>query len=365
MFPLLKFSEEEILARIAATDKSQVLASIRKEKCDFFDLLNLLSPHARDFFPEMRAAATKKRQRYFGKTVSIYAPLYISDSCVNGCKYCDFNSRHHYQRTVLTLEQIEQEADAVKAMGIDSLLIVAGEDPRFINTEFLTKVGKMLSQKFSYLSLEIAPQTEESYRALFEAGFEGLTLFQETYQQDLYKELHPYGPKSNYENRLWSQLRAGKGGMRILGMAFLLGLADWRLEAASLAAHAIYLQKQCWQSRVQFAFPRITPISGGFQPEFPVDDEILEQLMLAFRIVFPECSMTVSTREEPDFRDRIVVTCADNMSAGSRVTPGGYAIEVEESGQFTLNDCRSVEEVVQAIRRNGQEVVVKNWDVVI
>lgn len=363
MFPKLKFSESEIRAHLDKVTPEQVLSSLNKERCDYFDLLNLISPAAVGAIREMREAATRARRRYYGKTVTVYAPLYISNSCINGCKYCDFNARHQYERKSLTLEEIDQETDAIRRSGIDSLLIVAGEDPRIMTVDFLAEVGRRLKQKFSYLSLEVAPQTEDGYKQLYESGYEGLTLFQETYNQELYKELHPFGPKSVYDFRVWSQLRAGKAGMRNLGMAFLLGLDEWRLEAASLGAHAFYLLRECWRSKVQFAFPRITPISGGFQPAHPVDEPELEQLMLAFRIVFPECGMTISTRENPDFRDRMVVCCADNMSAGSRVTPGGYAILADEDvGQFTLNDSRSVAEVESAIRRNGQEVVRKYWD---
>ena len=130
-----------------------------------------------------------------------------------------------------------------------------------------------------------------------------------------------------------------------------------------MGAHALFLMCECYRSKVQFAFPRITPVSDGFQPAYPVDDCELEQMMLAFRIAFPECGMTVSTREVPEFRDRIVQSCADNMSAGSRVTPGGYAVLTDHDvAQFTLNDARSPVEVFKAIRQNGQEVIFKNWD---
>lgn len=366
MFPYLKYSADEIRSYIESVTPQQVETSLDASALGFFDLLNLISPAAADFLPRMRETATMLRRRYYGKTVTVYAPLYISNSCINGCRYCDFNLRHQCERKTLSLEEIEQEADAIRGLGIDSLLIVAGEDPKRVSTDYLAQVGRMLKPKFSYLSLEVAPQTEAGYGQLFNAGFEGLTLFQETYNPILYKELHPFGPKSDYEFRLWSQLRAGRAGMRNLGVAFLLGLDDWRIEAASLAAHTIYLQKHCWQSKMQFAFPRITPVSGGFQPQYPVEEEALELLMLAFRIVFPQYGMTISTRENPRFRDRMVVSCADNMSAGSKVTPGGYAVLADEDvGQFTLNDDRSVAEVEAAIRANGQTVVRKYWDTAI
>lgn len=363
MFPKLKLTEDQIRDFIAKTTTDEVRATLGKSRCDYFDLLRMLSPAAEPLLEEMRTISQRFRRQYYGKTVTVYAPLYISNSCINSCKYCDFNIHHKYERKVLTFDEIKQEAEAIHALGIDSLLIVAGDDPRTMTIDFLCEVGRYLRTKFSYLSLEIASQDEENYRKLYEAGYEGLTLFQETYNPVLYKDLHPAGPKSVYDYRVWSQLRAGKAGMRNLGMAFLLGLDDWRMEAASLAAHAIYIQKECWKSKVQFAFPRITPVSGGFQPAHPVDDRDLEQMMLAFRIAFPECSITISTREAPAFRDRMIVCCADNMSAGSKVTPGGYAVLADQDvGQFTLNDSRSVAEVLAAIRANGQEVVRKYWD---
>jgi len=363
MFSELKFTEAQILDYCNSVTPEAVAGSLEKFRCGYFDLLNLISPAAAGQVAAMRKRATAARRRYYGKTVSVYAPLYISNTCVNSCKYCDFNVHHQAKRRILTLDEIRLEAGAVRETGIDSLLIVAGEDPKHMTVDFLCETGRMLRKLFSCLALEVAPQDEADYRRLFAAGYEGLTCFQETYDQVLYRELHPAGPKSDYDYRVWTQLRAGKAGFRTLGMAFLLGLADWRPEAANLAAHAIYLMRECFQSKIQFAFPRITPVSEGFQPASPVGDAELEQLMLAFRIVFPECGITVSTREAPDFRDMIVQSCADNMSAGSRVTPGGYAVLAEhDAAQFTLNDSRSPAAVYAAIRRNGQEAVFKNWD---
>ena len=367
MFPLLKYSKDEIDAYFAHVTPEMVQATLGCGKPGFFDLLNLLSPAAYPFLDTMRARAQKARRRYYGKTVSVYAPLYIGNTCVNSCRYCDFRVQHTGTvRRNLSLDEIRREAEAVRATGVDSLLVVAGEDPRVNTVEHLAEVGRLLKPLFSYLALEVAPQTEEAYRALFAAGYEGLTCFQETYDQERYGYFHPAGPKSNYENRLWTQLRAGRAGFRTLGVAFLLGLVPWRAEAASLAAHAWYLMKECYQSKIQFAFPRFCRVEGGFVPPCEVDERDVDLMMLAFRICFPQCCMTVSTREAPAFRDYIVQVAADNMSAGSRVTPGGYAVLEKEHAadvaQFTLTDRRPPKEVYAAIRANGQEVVFKNWD---
>ena len=367
MFPLLKYSEGEVAAAISGVTPEMVVASLGKARHDWFDLLNLISPTAYPFMDAMRETARIARLRYYGKTVSVYAPLYIGNTCINSCRYCDFRIQHTGTvRRNLTLDEIRAEAKAVRATGIDSLLVVAGEDPRTNTVAHLAEVGHLLKPMFSNLSLEVAPQTEDGYRDLFAAGYEGLTCFQETYDCDLYREMHPAGPKADYDFRLGTQLRAGRAGFRLLGCAFLLGLGPWRREAASLAAHAFYLMKECYEAKVQFAFPRICRVDGGFVPPCEVDERDLELMMLAFRIVFPQSCMTVSTREPHVFRDRIVLTAADNMSAGSRVTPGGYAVLAEDRkqdvAQFTLSDSRTPDEVYAAIRANGQEVVFKNWD---
>ncbi len=367
MFPLLKYTEEQVNAYYDKVTPEMVQASLAKEKHDWFDLLNLLSPAANAFKPQMREKAQLARRRYYGKTVSVYAPLYIGNTCINSCRYCDFRTSHTGTvRRDLTMDEIRLEAEAIRAGGIDSLLIVAGENPKVNSIAHFAEVGRMLKPMFSNLSLEVAPQTEEGYRELFKAGYESLTCFQETYDPERYKYFHPAGPKANYEFRLWTQLRAGKAGFRTLGCAFLLGLSPWRPEAASLGAHAFYLMKECYEAKIQFAFPRFCPVEGGFVPPCEVSEEDVDLMMLAFRIVFPQCCMTVSTREAPAFRDYIVQYAADNMSAGSRVTPGGYAVLEKEHAadvaQFTLTDQRPPAEVYAAIKANGQEVVYKNWD---
>lgn len=366
MFPLLKYTKEEIDGYFDRVTPDMVAASVASAKPGFFDLLNMISPAAYAFFDDIRERAAVERRRYYGKTVSVYAPLYIGNTCINSCRYCDFRSQHTGTvRRNLSIPEIEKEADAIRSSGIDSVLVVAGEDPRVNTVEHLADVGRCLKKRFSNLSLEVAPQTEDAYRELFAAGYEALTCFQETYDRERYAYFHPAGPKSNYEFRLWTQLRAGRAGFRQLGCAFLLGLSPWRAEAASLAAHAIYLMKECYQAKVQFAFPRFCPTEGGgFQPEFPVGERDVELMMNAFRAAFPQCCMTVSTREAPAFRDRIVQSAADNMSAGSRVVPGGYAVleQTGDTAQFTLSDRRPPKDVYEAIKANGQEVVFKNWD---
>lgn len=363
MLPYLKKTEEEIKTYIASVNADMVKASLRKERRDFQDLLNLISPAAVQEIEQMRLIASAYRKMHYGKAVRLYTPLYISNKCVNSCAYCDFSIKNKSARKTLSLEEIIEEAKAIKALGMDSLLLVAGEDPKSMPIEFLEQVVKEMKKYFSYVSIEIFPLDTEGYKRLADAGVDGLTLYQETYNHELYLDLHPTGPKRDYSSRVDAIARGGKAGIKTLGIGFLLGLYDWRAESASLAAHAIWLRKHFWKSKIQFSFPRITPVGTGFQPLEPVSEEELEQMMLAFRIVFPEADMTISTRENGKFRDKIALSCAGLLSAESRVTPGGYAdVEEEDVGQFMLNDTRSAEQIKDDLKKNGLEIVIKYWD---
>ncbi len=363
MLPYLKQTEEQITSYIDGVTTEMVKSSLRKERRDFQDLLNLISPAAGKELDLMRPIAAAYRKMHYGKAVRLYTPLYISNKCINSCAYCDFSIKNKSERKTLTLKEIIEEAKAIKALGIDSLLLVAGEHPKSMPIEFLEQVVKEMKKYFSYLSIEIFPLDTEGYKRLADAGVDGLTLYQETYNQKLYEELHPSGPKSDYLSRIDAISRGGKAGIRTLGIGFLLGLYDWRTESASLAAHAIWLRKHFWKSKIQFSFPRITPVSTGFQALVPVSEEELEQMMLAFRIVFPEADMTVSTRESADFRNRIVMSCAGNISAESKVTPGGYAdCKDKDVGQFMLNDTRTTKQIKEDLKAIGFETVSKYWD---
>jgi 2-iminoacetate synthase len=260
------------------------------------------------------------------------------------------------------------EAKIIKGYGMDSLLLVSGEDPVGVSVDFLVKVIKELKKMFSYISIEIYPMNRDDYRKLFEAGVHGLTIYQETYDQELYKKLHRRGPKTDYLNRLNAIAAGGEAGFYNLGMGALFGLSpDWRLEAVSVAAHGLWIRKHFWKSKIQFSFPRITPVEGGFQVPAPVSESNLEQMMLAFRLFFHEADLFISTRESHDFRTRIVKTCASHISAGSQVAPGGYE-EYErlkdrrDLGQFTVTDSSSVAQVVADMKAQGLEPVFKDWD---
>lgn len=363
MLPYLKKTEEEISRYLAGVKADMVMGTLRRERRGFQDLLNLISPAAAAMLEQLRPAAETYRRMYFGRTVRLYTPLYISNKCVNACAYCDFSVKNESPRTALTFAEIVAEAGAIKELGIDSLLLVAGEDPKSLPLNFLERVVRELKKYFSYLAIEIFPLTADGYKCLADAGVDGLTLYQETYNRELYEKLHPAGPKRDYAGRIDAIARGGGAGIRNLGIGFLLGLSDWRPESASLAAHAIWLRKHFWKSKIQFSFPRLTPVGTGFEPPAPVSEAELEQMLLAFRIVFPESDITLSTRESREFRNRMALCCVGNISAASRVTPGGYARAAgQDVGQFMLNDKRTVAEIKADLKKSGLETVIKYWD---
>lgn len=362
MFPHCKLNENDIRDYLENLPPEPVLQSIGKESLSFTDFINMLSPAAAPHIEKMRKRSAEIKNARFGKTVRLYSPLYISNYCINNCVYCGFRQSSNQKRKRLSLDEILAEAEVIRGYGIESLLLVSGEDPKAVSVDFFEKATIELKKMFSYISIEIYPMDEKSYRRLFEAGVHGLTLYQETYNRNLYAELHPSGPKSDYDARLKAVENGAKAGFYNIGLGALLGLYDWRIEAVSMAAHAMWLKKNYWKSRIQFSFPRITPAAKGFNVPTPVTENELEQVMLAFRIFFPDSDIYISTREGAEFRKHISAICASHMSAASKVVPGGYSSsEDEKLGQFTVNDRNSVGNIEKEIEKLGLEAVFRDW----
>ncbi|OGV46583.1 MAG: thiamine biosynthesis protein ThiH [Lentisphaerae bacterium GWF2_44_16] len=362
MFPYCKLKENDIKAYYGKLTIEDVEASLEKDQISFTDFMNLVSPAALPLIDRMREKASAVKKMYFGKTIRFYAPLYISNYCVNDCVYCGFRRTFKADRRRLSLQEILTEAEVIRGYGIDSLLLVSGEDPKAVSVSFLEEVVAELKKMFSYISIEIYPMDENGYRRLFNAGVHGLTMFQETYDSELYDKLHS-GPKKNYEGRLKAPADGARAGFYNIGLGVLLGLYDWHIEAISMAAHALWLRKHFWKSKVQFSFPRITPVEGSFETPYPVSELELEQLLLAFRIFFRESDLYLSTRENADFRKRMSMTCVSHISAASKVIPGSYAVNVDKGlGQFTVKDKSSVAEIASQLEIEGLEPVFKDWD---
>jgi 2-iminoacetate synthase len=326
-------------------------------------LLMLISPAAENFIEQMAQIAHQLTLQRFGKTVRLYAPLYVSNFCVNGCTYCGFSTNHQFPRIRLTVEQALAEAEIIAKEGFRDLLLVSSEDKKFISVDYLAELASRLRPKFSSLSVEIYQMSAEEYAKLFAAGIEGVTLYQETYDRQTYRKYHPAGPKADYDYRLSAADSMGQGGMREIGIGALLGLDDWRLETLALAEHAHYLMKRYWKSRVSFSFPRLRPAKDVDRARFNLlSDKNLVQMILALRLCFADAGMTISTREPAHLRDQLVKLGITRMSAGSKTNPGGYSTHADSVGQFDIDDSRTPAQIAAMLKSQGLEPVWKDWD---
>lgn len=326
------------------------------------DFMVLISPAAEAYLEEMAQLSHRLTQQRFGRTIQLYLPLYLSNECVNSCIYCGFNHQNKIGRKTLTKEEIIAEVEAIEEMGYEHLLLVTGEYPKNSGFEYLKDVLKLIQNRFSNLSIEVQPMDMEQYRELKQFGLNAVYVYQETYHEANYKNYHPRGPKSDFQYRLSTPDRLGEAGVHKIGLGCLLGLEDWRTDSFFTALHLDYLEKKYWQTKYSIAFPRLRPHVGNFNPQYPISDKELAQLIFAYRIFNSEIELSVSTREMPNFRDHMMKLGVTTMSAGSKTEPGGYAVENKALEQFEVGDNRSVENIKQAIIQNGYEPVWKDWD---
>ena len=301
----------------------------------------------------------------FGHTIQLYAPLYLSNECVDTCIYCGFSLQNKIERQTLSMEEALQEAQVLIDQGFQHLLLVSGEHPKKVSVAYLCEISKALRSKIASLSIEVAPFDEESYRQLGRAGVDGVVIYQETYDPEIYKQVHLGGPKKDFERRLACVEAACKAGMRRVGLGVLLGLSPWQKEIPKLIAHTRHLMKHYWQTQFTVSLPRLKPCASGFQAKYPVSDEEMAEIICTLRLQLPEVGLMLSTRERPELRNRLLKLGITHMSAGSRTEPGGYLHPNETGKQFELEDTRTPMEVATAIAQAGYEPVWKDWESVL
>ena len=358
----------EMVENATDADVRRVLAVAARDKRPLTpdEFAVLISQAAAPYLEKMALMSRHFTQQKFGKTISMYIPMYVGNACTNKCVYCGFNHDNPFTRTVLTLEQVERECLAIKRIApFENLLIVAGEYPALCGVDYLEKVLGVCRKHFHNLTIEVQPMRSSDYYRLTQSGLNGVVCFQETYHREAYRKYHPRGMKSHFDWRLNGFDRMGDAMVHKIGMGALLGLEDWRGDAVMLARHLRYLQKRYWRSRYSVNFPRMRPSESGFKPKSIISDLQLVQLTCAFRIFDHEADISFSTREAPDYRDHIMPLGVTSMSAGSRTEPGGYETYADRAlEQFEVSDDRSPHEVADAIRRGGYEPVWKDWDAI-
>jgi 2-iminoacetate synthase len=382
----------DLVKRSCGATLAQSHQALRQPRLGLAEFADLISPAAGALLEEMGHRSQLITQQRFGRVIRFFAPLYLSNECINNCSYCGFSRDNPILRVTLSADDLRREALALKEQGFRNVLLVAGEHPKFVSRGYLRDCVSQLHPEFPGISLEVGPLELEEYRPICAAGAEGLVVYQESYDRGVYASMHTAGPKRDFDWRLETPERAYAAGFRRIGIGALYGLADWRTEAIALAAHAAYLQRYCWTAQLTISLPRLRPAAGEFQPLTRMSDRELAQLVCALRLTFPNVGLVLSTREPAHLRDGLVPLGITLISAGSHTEPGGYTGAGKEklhrtergrqvpvhgltsewppggsqpagaTGQFDISDARSPEEVATAIRRLGYEPVWKDWD---
>ena len=359
------------------------LALRKSELVERFE--HLIVPKSDQELEAMAQASRSLTLQNFGRTMRLFAPLYVSNECVNNCHYCGFSRDNPILRVTLDVDEVVMEARHLARQGFRQILLVAGEHPKFVSRDYLAKCVRALAPDFSSISIEVGPMETKDYVPVVEAGAEGFVVYQETYNRGVYAEMHTAGPKRDFNFRLDCAERGYAAGFRRLGIGALIGLSRWQDEVVALAAHLEYLFKHCWQAQITVSLPRLRPAAGGFRPLFSMTDRELAQLVCALRITFPQVGIVLSTRERASLRDALLSLGVTMMSAGSHTEPGGYtrqgsqhlhrtvrgrivAPEFQDgedqlaTGQFEISDERSPAEIAAVLRNRGLEPVWKDWD---
>jgi len=381
-----------LLERSRRTTGATVRELLDKGNLTLAEFAQLISPAAGEMLEALCRRSQALTQQRFGKVIRLFAPLYLSNECINNCKYCGFSRDNPILRVTLSVTEAAREARALREQGFRNLLLVAGEHPKFVSPGYLADCVQALHRQVPGISLEVGPMKTEEYRPIVAAGAEGLVVYQETYDREVYAQMHTAGPKRDFDWRLETPERAYAAGFRRLGIGALYGLSDWRLEAIGVAAQAAYLLRNCWKAQLTISLPRLRPCAGEFEPLTHLADAELVRLVCAFRLFLPEVGLVLATREPAKLRDGLIPLGITLISAGSHTEPGGYTgagrerihrtergrvVELASgasewapapqhvtgaTGQFEIADDRSPQEIAQLLCRLGYEPVWKDWD---
>lgn len=309
--------------------------------------------------------AEQIKKDFYGNRIVLFAPLYLSNYCVNGCVYCPYHAKNkHIRRKKLTQEEIRREVIALQDMGHKRLALEAGEDPVNNPIEYILESIKTIysikhkNGSIRRVNVNIAATTVENYRKLKEAGIGTYILFQETYNKESYEKLHPTGPKHNYAYHTEAMDRAMEGGIDDVGLGVLFGLESYKYEFAGLLMHAEHLEAVHGVGPHTISVPRICPADDIDPASFKdaLSDDLFAKIVACIRIAVPYTGMIVSTRESQKSRERVLHLGISQISGGSRTSVGGYVqkeTEEENSAQFDLSDTRSLDEIVNWLMKMG------------
>lgn len=340
------------------------------------DIFNNQNP---EFLENLAQESRRITQQYFGRTISLYAPLYLSNYCSSHCTYCGFNSHNRIERFKLTHDQIHQEMSSVADKGIENILLLTGESYQAAPLSYLLQAVDIAKEYFTSISLEVHPLDTTQYRQLFRNGVDGITIYQETYDRERYRQVHLSGKKRDYVYRLETPARIAQSGIRQLSMGILIGLSDTAEDLWALYTHLRKMEKESPGIEYSLSFPRLRKIKqqeitppaniGGKAPGQDknmmdgVDDITFIKIICLTRILFPRVGINLSTREKPRLRDHALELGVTRISAGSNTSVGGYHIRPpgQQDPQFDIEDTRSVKEVIRHLKKKNFDPVLTDW----
>jgi 2-iminoacetate synthase len=347
---------------ISDINQHSVFRSLNKNILTIEDFAALISPSALPFLEQIAQKSHDITRRNFGNTIQLFTPMYLSNYCNNRCLYCGFNHDTQIERYQMSLDEIDNEARVIASTGLKHILILTGDAPKKASISYLKSCCDVLKQYFSSISIEIYALDKKGYEDLIQSGVDGLTIYQETYNTDLYDKLHPTGPKKNYQFRMDAPQCGAEAGMRNVTIGTLLGLDDWRKDMLFTALHASWLENHYPETEISIALPRIRPYYGCYQSEHQVTDQDMVQMIVAIRLFLPRCGITISTRENESFRNNILKLGVTKMSAGSSTAVGGHSLSNTPHHQFEISDTRTVEQMVLFLEQNNIQPVFKDWE---
>lgn len=325
------------------------------------ELKDTLDNNDRNFLEDLAQRARAAAIQYFGRAVSLYAPLYLSNYCDNYCLYCGFQKNRQVKRKKLTLDQVHREMKKVSASGIQNILLLTGESRQMTPVEYIKEAVTAAKTYFPSISLEVYPLEAEEYRELFLAGVDGVTIYQETYHRERYKQLHPRGKKADYDYRRATPERIARSGIRMINMGVLLGLSEISTDIYQLFLHLEWLERHYPGVEYALSFPRLIPLKNSTAGYVEVPDIMLIKLICIARLLFPRVGINLSTRERPVIRDHALMMGVTKISAASKTTVGGYNCCAAQDPQFDVMDDRSVDEITAMLKQKGFDPVFTDW----
>lgn len=337
-----------------------ILSILDKRLISEEDFEQLLSETAEPYLEAMAERVHREHKAHFGNAIVLYTPIYIANHCINQCVYCSYNAGNPIRRHQLTLAEIQKEAQAVYETGIRHVLLLTGESPIHTPFDYILEAAKIMKTYFDSVTIEVYPLTTPQYKALHDIGVDGLTIYQETYDRTVYKRVHPFGPKSDYDYRFSAPSRGAAAGLYHINIGALLGLKDWREDVLALGRHIKKLERTYPKSHYSVSIPRIRPFQGQKFTSEVISDRNLVQIMLALKLYAPKIGINVSTRESAIMREHLLPLGVAKMSAGVTTSVGGHS-EVQGDAQFEISDKRSVEEIMVMLKEKGYQPVMKDW----